>query len=385
MDGVNRTKADRKGMFRTNGAALRWGVLLLAAGTGVRSPELFAREHPIPGSRFETVRGAAVSDALFAFVDDGTALLYNPAGLGKVRGNRIEPLHAQIHGNFGYFSMLDRNFLSKGSLSAWTPLLAAKPGTQTSAGYSVFPNFVFKGIGIGLLYQNSVIARSSEDGQSVSYSSRNELVPTLGFSLRFASGVARLGYSLQWVNAGIGSGSVPVGSAATASYREGLSAGSGFSHNAALALTIPASYLPSLNIVARNIGGLRYTSSSTLLPLANNSTSVPGDESMSFDVGLSLEPKLGAGATGSLAFTYRDVTRTSSSDLLTRFAMGGEYVFRQLFAFRAGYSAGFATFGAAILSRRGELSLAWYNQFTGTEIPGPGERRLALGYSLRVL
>src|SRR5690606_24664564 len=88
-------------------------------------PELWARGERVPGSRYTSARAAAMGDAFLPLADDAAAaLFYNPAGLGKIRGNWFEPLNLQLQANSGYFSNVSLDFYKVLSLNSYAPVLA---------------------------------------------------------------------------------------------------------------------------------------------------------------------------------------------------------------------------------------------------------------------
>jgi hypothetical protein len=165
-------------------------------------------------------------------------------------------------------------------------------------------------------------------------------------------------------------------------YNQKLAQGSGLSHNVAFALTLPVTYLPSFNIVARNVLGVRY-SAYTLYSVAQNSTGTPPDEEMTFDLSASIQPKIASGAYMNLVLEYRDATARSGMFFLGRAVAGGEFSFRDQFFLRGGWGSGYLCAGLGIRRKTAELSLAWYAEEFGDAYHVQQDRRYLLHYQVR--
>ena len=125
------------------------------------------------------------------------------------------------------------------------------PGSFQAASAQLTPTFYGKGFALGLLMSNDIGATSDAAG-NVRYRSLYQFIPAAAFGVRLAGGIVRLGYSVQWVNEAAGDVSVPSGT--ELGYNQNLAQGSGFSHMVGAALTLPLTYLPQFDLVARNVG-----------------------------------------------------------------------------------------------------------------------------------
>src|SRR6185312_1135280 len=130
-------------------------------------------------------------------------------------------------------------------------------------------------------------------------------------------------------------------------YNQNIAQGSAFSHTLAYALTLPYRYLPQLDIVARNVGGTHYQSSS-LWKFAPNPTGTPPSEQTSFDASFSLFTKNRGVSQGNYVLELRDLSNTSHITMLGRVAGGFEYTFFDTVAFRAGYGSGYPNAGIGL-------------------------------------
>ena len=344
------------------------------------SPTVDAASGLLQGSRYTSARGVAMGDAFLPLADDGaSALFYNPAGLGKIRKLSVEPMNIQFQMNSEYVSHFDTNFYKITSLSSYAPVLAKSPGAFPGVSAAYVPTFAFRDFGFGMLLENRLAATASNG--LVHYRSRYSLIPTAGGALRLASGILRIGYSLQWVNQTSGDVTVPATSGPLG-YDQKLSQGSALSHNLGFALSLPFAYLPSFNIVARNVGTAKYRGFS-LLPVAKNSSGTPLDEPMTVDASISFQPKTGVGGGFNLVLQGRDLTNQSGISLLTRLAVGSEFTFREKLALRFGIGNGYPSLGLGLKTAKAEFSLSWFSEETGASFRSERDTRYILQYQVR--
>lgn len=334
----------------------------------------------MPGSRYESARAEAMGDAYIPLADDGaSSLFYNPAGFGNIRKPTVELMNLQLQTNSQYINNVGLSFFKFTSLSSYAPTLQKNPGAFPGVSAAFLPNISFRGFGFGLLAESRVAAVS--DGTNVRYRSKYQLTPAAGGALRLASGVLRIGYSLQWVNQASGDRTVAL-SSTPLGYNQGLAQGSALSHNVGIALTLPYTYLPSFNIVARNIGNAKY-SSFTFYSMAKNPSGVPQTELMSFDAAMGFTGKIARGMELKSAFELRDFTGVSGAALLTRSALGLELAFKQSFFLRVGMGSGYPSAGFGFRTQRGELDLSWFSEETGATARSERDTRYVLHYQIR--
>jgi hypothetical protein len=316
----------------------------------------------IPGSRYVSGRGAALGDAYIGLADGvADALFYNPAAIGKVTGFSFEPINLQLQANSKLNSMFGTDFYKFQNLKSYQDTLRDHPATNPGGGYAVLPNFGFPGFGFGMLYQARLMAERT--GNNIRYRSVYQLIPAATTGIRLASGVLRLGYSLQWVNQASGDKTVALDSTPMG-WKEGLAEGQGFSHNFAIAVTLPFQYQPSINIVARNIGGLSLQGK-PLVGLAKNPTGTIAEEEMSVDASFGMLAKLGKGWDLAPQFVYRDATNSSATRSISHFSAGLEFTALEKFFLRGGFGNGYPSAGIGLRTSRAEANFAWFSEDLG--------------------
>ncbi len=342
-----------------------------------------ARQDTVPGSRFTSARAAGMGDSAAPIADDvGSALFNNPAEFGKIKKAQLEPINFSFFGNTNYLSGFGAtNGYKATSLSSYQSALAENPGRFSNVGASLFSGFGTRGFGLGVLTQSSVGAAVDSSG-NIRYRSLYQFIPAVGGAIRLAQGIVRLGYSAQWVHQASGDVSLPAGSSPVG-YNQQLRQGSGFSHTAAFALTLPMAYLPSFNLIARNISTLKFSGSS-IVPFAKNSPGAPEAEPMTMDASFSLQPKLGASSFFNWVVTLRDMSNQSGISMLGRAATGVELVLRDTLFVRGGWASGYPTAGIALRAGRGEIAAAWYTEELGKSYHAQPDTRFLFQFSMRL-
>lgn len=315
----------------------------------------------IPGSRYVSGRGAALGDAYIGFADTlADSLFYNPAGLGKVNGATFEPLNAQIQMNDKLSGSFGTDFYKFQNLNDYQATLAKHPNTNPGGGYAILPAFGFKGFGMGVLYQSRLMAETN--GTNTRYRVNNQFIPAAGIGLPLASGVLRLGYVLQYVNQA--SGDVSAASNSSLGWTKGLAEGHGFSHNLGLALTLPYIYQPSINVVARNFGGVHYSGKPMVVSASGASGSIP-DEKTSLDSSIGAVTKISGGWSLAAQLAYRDGLNSSNTRMIEHIATGLEFTAFDRVFLRAGFGSGYPSAGLGLRTSRAEVNFAWFSEDLG--------------------
>ncbi len=339
----------------------------------------FGRQDIVPGSRYTSGRAAALGDAYLPLGEDGASGLFsNPAGLAKIRGAHFDPMNLSLFSNGALLQNFGTSSYKVYSLSQYAPELAKVPGEYVSAGAALLPAFSSRFFSFGLLAQSEFGATS--DGATIHYRSRYQLIPAAGTSARLASGIVRIGYSLQWVNQASGDVFTPA-DASPLGYNVGVLQGSALSHNVGLAINLPYAYLPAFNIVGRNLGGAHY-SATTIYKMATQSSGVPLTEPTTFDMSVSVRPKATATSFFNVVFEFRDMTNQSKVTALGRAAFGLEYSIRNFLFLRGGYGSGYPSAGIGVGQKTGEFSLTYYSEDVGTTYHEQQDTRYLFQYRI---
>jgi len=341
-----------------------------------------AWDTPIPGARYQSVRALSMGNAYIEMADDAaTGLFYNPAGIAKIRGFQFEPFNLGVQVDPGFVSSASTESIQFPTFSSYKSRIDRTPGVRHGASMSVAPAIAFRGFAIGVLYQQSASA-ILEDNATYSIRGHRELVPAVGFGLRLASGVIRIGYSGQYVSKTEGEDS-GVDPSTSRNWHDGFASGAGLSHNAAVAFTLPYSFAPSFNFVARNIGGLSFTQS-PLMALAASSVGSPSTVPGTYDAAYGMHFKLTNGGVIHVAAEYRDILGASGMPLLTKIGLGVEADINGRFQFRGGVNTGYISYGVGYRTGKQEFHLGYFIDERGAGFWSNGDPRWMLQWEGRL-
>lgn len=344
------------------------------------SQNTWARNDLVPGSRYTSARGAGMADAAIPLGDDAmSGLFYNPANLARIRNFGFEPFNIQLQANNDYVGMVDGEAVKVVDLASYSKVLGGSPEKFPGILLNAAPSLTGPHFAVGLLYQKSVMGQYKLG--NIRYRTRNEFIPAAGYGLNLASGVLRIGYSLQMVNKAEGDRTV-ASTTTPMGWNEGLRQGGALSHNFGFALTLPFQYLPAFNLVARNVMDTKYTRSA-IPSMANNASALkPATEKMSIDASLSMISKVGAGAYFNVVAEYRDAMNAYHTVLLQRLTFGAEFSFRDRVMIRGGFGGGYPAFGIGLKSSKGELSFGMYSEELGNSFRDYQDQRYIFQYRI---
>src|SRR5690606_32034891 len=113
---------------------------------------------------YNGVRQMGMGGAIIAVVNDETALLSNPAALGKLRDSFITVFDPEIEGNMNVERLLGVDFYKATDPQFVLDKLKDNPGKRLHTKAQVFPSLIFPNFGIGLHTKYIVDAEVNEPG-----------------------------------------------------------------------------------------------------------------------------------------------------------------------------------------------------------------------------
>lgn len=317
------------------------------------------------------VRSLGMGGAYVNVVNDETAILTNPAGLGKLRDYTFTVADPELHGAFTNTEIVNySNFLDGLSAQGLLDRLNQARGKHWHAKMQVFPSFVAPSFGIGLLAKYQYNARVDSTGTTYRLDYVNDYALAMAYNFRFWSGIVKVGVTGRLVNRAEIHQDLPASS--TNLEVSGLVAeGMGLASDVGLLLTAPVAGLPALGVSVRDVGNTSYDLRGGMF----NSTSLrPVDTEQSVDVALSAQPILGNRLRTTFTVEYHGVTtpiREAEEDFMKRSHAGVEFNFADTIFVRAGANQGYWTAGVEFASEKWQLQASSY----GEEIGTPNGRR----------
>ena len=319
--------------------------------------------------------------ALVAVVNDETALLVNPAALGKLRdfyGTIFDPeleLGAAVPGMYGSDA-----FSNPFELSDVKAALNSNRGTHYHAKAQVFPSFVGRNFGIGLYGNYLLDAEMNSAGTQIDTYYRNDLALVLGFNFRFLDGRIKLGFNTKLISR-IEVVKTDVDPNGSLAYSAIASEGLGLSTDVGLILAAPWQYLPTITAVLRDVGGTSFDKASGV---RLSTTERPNMIEQDLDVGAAIFPIHTNYFRSAWTVEYRGLLTSANVDDKAKLIHGGlELNFGDAFFLRAGYNQRYWTAGFELASERFQWQLASYGEEIGTDTAPKEDRRYTLKFAYR--
>ncbi len=331
---------------------------------------------------YNGVRQLGMGGAAVAVVNDETALLINPAGLGKLRDYIFTLVDPEI--DVGAKSLSVVNTQVTKPLNPQQTLDLLNEGFLDSHLHQraqVFPSLVLPNFGLGVLGKYQVDAKVNSETNTFQYDYVNDFALVLGFNFRLFDGRIKLGFNTRFQNRvevlrdDIASNSTDLSLGTLGS--EGMGVGS----DLGIILAAPWALLPTVAAVLRDVGDTKYSFKDGLLTSA---TTLPETTKQTLDVGVALFPIMGKGVRGTFTADYRDVMNVKEEkDSMRRVHVGAELNLSDILFLRAGMNQRYWTAGAEVAFLNYQLQLASYGEDIGVDEAPVEDRRYVVKFSYR--
>lgn len=304
-------------------------------------------------------------------VNDETALLTNPAGLGKLRDYTFTVVDPELHGAFADTEIVNvTNFMEALSIQGLLDRLNQSRGQRWHSKAQLFPSFVAPNFGIGLLAKYQTNASVDPAGTIYRLDYVSDWALALGYNFRMSGGIIKMGVTGRLVNrTEIHEDLDPNATGLTVAglAKEGM----GIAADAGLILTAPIAGLPAIGVSVRDVGNTSYNFREGMF---NATTERPRETEQSVDVALSFQPIVGNRVRSTIAFEYHGITTPlveADEDSIKRSHVGIEFNFADFAFLRGGANQGYWTAGLEFATEKFQLQVASY----GEEVGRPGALR----------
>lgn len=338
------------------------------------------------GERYEFYNGArqmGMGGASVAVVSDETALILNPAALGKIRGKYLTIVDPEIHMGDNTSQILknkDYDLTKVVDPQKLLDILVANPNKHFDSRIQLFPSLVFPNFGLGFLLTYNYDAENESATANFNVHYRNDTALLLGYNFRFFDGMIKLGFNLKYINRVETEQSVPMSSTGLV-WKNMVDEGVGVGSDVGLILTGPWTYLPSIAAVVRDAGDTSYNMGGGMF---YNNRPKPDKTDQTVDVGVSLSPILGKFTRMQLTAELRDVMTEDNEEVATRRThYGVEFNFYDKLFLRGGMNQGYWTAGTEIASENMQFQFAMYGEEIGTRNVKREDRRSVIKFALR--
>lgn len=334
------------------------------------------------GERFEFyngIRSLGMGGASTAIVNDETALVSNPAALGKLRNYFVTVADPELDLGEDTQRIIGTDVMAFMDPQDTLDAVKSFPGRRLHQRLQLFPSFVVTNFGVGLYARYSTDAFTDDDATTYTYDYRNDFAFVFGFNFRLFDGRVKLGVNARGVNRVESHRTdIPLSStgldfeteiAGTTLASEGF----GVASDAGLILTAPWAFLPTLAFVYRDVGTTSYDVNNGMFL---STTERPDRTPSTLDAAFAVYPILGKG--NRMVFTVEMVDvldrvepedDEESDEVMRRIHGGIEFNFKDIFFVRGGMNQGYWTAGLELAMFNTQLQFATYGEEVGDVVP----------------
>lgn len=329
---------------------------------------------------YQGVRSLGMGGAAIAVVNDETALLHNPAGLGKLRdyyGTIFDPEY-EFGSQYGSI-LLKKGISNQFEVQDVKDSLDQSPGKFYHNKLQLFPSFVVRNFGIGIFAQYQMQAEMNSELTEMNTYFRDDLAAVVGFNLRLWDGRIKLGANARLVSR-IEIDKV-VDTSGSLTKDDLASEGVGIANDVGLILTAPWTYLPTISAVVRDVGDTKFTSGSGL---RLSTSERPNTVEQDMDVAIAFFPIHGNRSRSSFTLEYQKIKASADSeDKIKYYHAGYEFNYADVIFLRLGMNGRYATGGFELASEHMQFQLATYGEEIGTNDSLREDRRYVAKFALR--
>lgn len=329
---------------------------------------------------YQGVRSLGMGGAYTAIVNDETSLLTNPAGLGRLRDVIVTIVDPELSGSVNDTQMTTLTNTSVQTPSDLLALLNQNKGLHWFAKAQMFPSIVAPNVGFGVLGKYSYDAEVNTAGTDYRLDYTNDYAATLGFCLRFFSGIIKLGVVGRYVDRTEIHKDLDA-TVTSIDMNSVASEGAGMAADVGLMITAPVAWLPTLGATVRDAGNTSYTlSNGMFLQTQTRPVSTP----QTLDVGLALFPITSNHSRVAITGDYHDALNANQETyMLKKVHAGLEFNIADFFFLRGGYNQGYWTAGIELATELFQLQVASYGEEIGTQAAPVEDRRWVGKISIR--
>lgn len=357
---------------------LRGQILVVLLLSWLLSAKATAQEpHPF----FEGARAYGMGGAQIAVVNDETALLANPAALGKLRDTYGTILDPEIDVGYNAYNFYQsQSFSNPLDPAAVVPALPSNKGAYYHARAQLFPSIVLKNFGFGIFAKQELDMQMNAAGTSVNTYYVQDAAVLLGYSMRLFDGKVKIGVTgkaIDRVQINNPSLVYPGNFAISSNASEGAGIGS----DVGLILTAPWAWLPTLSGVVRDVGGTAFTAGKNI---ALTTTGTPTPLQQDYDVALAVFPIHSPKLRSSFTIEARQIIQAQASQDQYRYLHAGyELNVADAVFLRAGMNGHWWTAGIETAGSHIQLQLATYGQDVGQGTTITEDRRYIFKFAFR--
>lgn len=330
---------------------------------------------------YDGIRPLGMGGASIATVNDETALLINPAALGRLRDYYITVFDPEV----GVGSNTEK-IVSLDALKMSDPQKALDKSNAHTDNHlheraQIFPSIVVPNFGFGVLGKYVVDADVNSSTNKFTYNYTNDYAAVAGFNFRFWDGIIKVGANARVVNHTIVRRDDIDATSTNLSLKSLASSGMGIGSDVSLMLAAPVEWLPTIAAVYRDVGRTAYTFRDGLFM---NTDTTPDSTPQTLDVALGIYPILGNGVRSTWSVQLDDATNSrNEKDIMRRLHAGFEINYADALFFRAGMNQRYWTAGLELAIVNYQFQAASYGEDIGDDGSPREDRRYVVKFAFR--
>lgn len=357
------------------------GKCLLIMVTMMLSQSVLAQHHY---EFYQGVRQMAMGGTAVGVVDDETALILNPAALGRLRTHYItlaDPV-AEIGSQDDNYAGGSANLAKMTDPQKALNQANSNPGQHLHGMGEIFPSLVFPNFGIGFLGRFQEDAQVDSAKTNFDFQYTNDFAIVMGFDLPFWDGIFKIGANARLIDRSQIWKTDIDPTSTTLTTGSLMNEGVGLGTDVGMILTAPIRWLPSLSAVARDIGRTSYDLKKGMIHSAT--TTYPASTPQTYNAAFTVQPILSNHIRSMWTLEYSDISNAYKEKIATRHYHGGfEINFGDFFFVRGGYNEGYWTGGVEIAIENYQIQFTSYGEDVSTTSTPQEDRRYMGGFALR--
>lgn len=314
--------------------------------------------------------------AAIAVVNDETALLINPNGLARLRETYGTVLDLEVTSTLDTVNEVGALTSDAIEPEAIYEELQGNLDTSLFVRAQTFPSVAMKNFGFGLLAKYDIHAERRSSDQNLDLNYVSDWAFTMGYNHSFWGGIVKLGANARLIDRVEFSGLIDP-AVDGLDLQNLANGGMGVGVDVGFSLTSPTSFLPTLTLLARNVGDTSFNLGDGFRDYQTNQEL----QKMPFqvDAAVALFPIHSRNFRSTLTVQMNDLQAEGVyEDAVRRLHVGWELNMADSWFFRAGYNQGYFTGGLEWATVYTQLQLAYYGEEIGTDENPVQEDRVAL-------
>lgn len=340
---------------------------------------------------YNGVRQMGMGGATIAVVNDETALFANPAALGKLRDSFATVVDPEIdYGEVNSEIATGTGILEAFSLQGMLDKLNTAKDKHFHLRAQLSPSLALANFGIGFYEKYSVDGEVRTSPNDLKLDFRQDMAFVIGYCLRIWDGRIKFGFNAKYISrleiAHPTQTILP--SVTDLNAKDYAAEGAGISADVGLILSAPWALLPTLAVVAHDVGDTEFNAGTGLV--YGTSSTRPRKVPQTYDAALAIFPIVGNRTRTTITLEARDVTNvlkesdgTDITDPYKKYHAGFEVNIQDMFFIRGGMNQHYWTAGLEFAYDRYQFQIGSYGEDIGTGTATREDRRYSAKFAYR--